>query len=204
MDQKKVILVDMDDTICELVKGCIYHHNKRWPDHALEYSAMVSWDLTNVWHPDCNAKEFFGVPGLFEDLEIMDEHVVKEMRKLHEDYEVLIVTASWPTSVLEKWNWLQKHLPFIPHDNFITAKKKYLIDGDLMIDDAVHNLLPFAEKGKKVIGIPRPWNSDIRDQVLFKDNGWEGMKAFVDTLFDPETGKEDNENETLLALFPPT
>lgn len=180
MTEKKIILVDMDDTICNLVGRCIHHHNLRWPEHLMHYEQVTQWDLNGIWHPECNEKAFFGLPGLYEELEIVDEYMVDEMRKIHEAYELIIVTASWPTAVVEKWNWLQTHLPFIPHENFCAWKKKYLINGDLLIDDASHNLLPFTEKGGKVIGIPRPWNHDIRDQVLFKPDGWKDMKRLID------------------------
>lgn len=148
MTKKLRVLVDMDDTICHLVQRCIYHHNNKYPDHPMKYEDVTSWDMENIWHPECTPEDFFGRPGLYEELEFLDEHVVEEMRKLHEAYEVIIVTAASAYSVLEKWKWMQKHLPFIPHENFITAKKKYLIDGHLLIDDGSHNLIPWTELGR--------------------------------------------------------
>lgn len=184
MADKKIILVDMDDTICHLVKRCIYHHNTRWAEHPIAYENVVGWDMSKIWHPECTEKDFFGVPGLYEELELFDEHVVEEMYKLHQDYDVNIVTAAWPEAVIGKWVWLQKHMPFIPHANFCVWKKKWLIQGDLLIDDAVHNLVPFAESGRPVIGLPHPWNQEVRDQVRFKYDGWKDMKKLVDSIFE--------------------
>lgn len=182
MVRKPVILVDMDDTLCHLVKRCIHHHNLRWPDHPMFYEDCATWKYDDIWHPDCNQEKFFGIPGLYEELELFDEHVIPEMQKLADAYEVIIVTAAWPQAVVEKWNWMQKHLPFIPFDNFCTWKKKYHINGDILIDDAAHNLIPFSEKGRPVIGIPHPWNAHIRNDVYFKYDGWKDMKKKVDEI----------------------
>lgn len=180
--KKPVVLVDMDDTLCHLIKKCIQNHNENWPDHPMRYEDCLKWEYDHIWHPDCSEEWFFGKPGLYEELELLDQYVVEEMRKLHEAYEVIIVTAAWPHAVTEKWNWMQKHLPFIPYSNFMAAKKKYLIAGDILIDDAIHNLIPFHESGRAVIGIPHPWNSAIQDRVYFKHDGWKDMKQRVDQI----------------------
>jgi 5'(3')-deoxyribonucleotidase len=182
--QKKIILVDQDDTIVDLVRPCVTQHNIRWSDHPIDYEKVVSWELDTLWHPECTLKDFFGVPGLYENLPPVDEYVVDELEKLSKQYEVIIVTAAYPDNVPEKWRSMQRLFPFISLENFMTVKKKYLINGDMLIDDGVHNLIPFSETGRPVIGIPRPWNTSIRNQILFKQNGWKGMKETVDSIFE--------------------
>ncbi|GJM69419.1 hypothetical protein HMSSN036_16350 [Paenibacillus macerans] len=72
-------------------------------------------------------------------------------------------------------------MPFIPYENFFIARRKSLVNFDLLIDDGPHNLLPAMEAGKLTIGIPRPWNTPIQDLFLMKDS-WDGMSKLVNRL----------------------
>lgn len=179
--RKKIVAIDMDDTLCHLVPKSIHYHNLRFPDRLLTMEQIVSFDLRGIWHPDCDDEMFFERPGLYEELDIFDEHTVEEVYKIHQRHDLIIVTAARPSSVREKWNWLQKHLPFIPFDNFFTGKRKYLLGFDLLIDDGPHNLTEAANKGKKVIGIPRPWNNHLHGRFPMQES-WKGMSETVDRL----------------------
>ncbi|WP_059047204.1 5' nucleotidase, NT5C type [Paenibacillus rubinfantis] len=179
--RKHIVAIDMDDTLCHLVPKAIHYHNLQFPDRQLTMDQMISFDMTKIWHPECNEDLFFGRPGLYEELEIFDEHTVEEVRKLAQEHDVIIVTAARPSSVPEKWNWLQRWMPFIPFENFFVAKRKTLLDFDLLIDDGPHNLVPAMEAGKLTIGIPRPWNAPIQERFLMKDS-WEGMSDLVNQL----------------------
>ncbi|HZG88054.1 5' nucleotidase, NT5C type [Paenibacillus sp.] len=181
--RKPIIAVDMDDTICHLVKRAIHYNNIHFPTHPLRYEDMLEWNTDHLRHPECTEEVFFQRPGLYEELELFDEHVVEEMEKLHRDYDVIIVTAARPKTVHEKWNWLQRHMPFIPFDNFFVCKRKYLLEFDLLIDDGAHNLLPAMERGKQVLCIPHPWNLKAREQYPFPVmTSWQGAKERVDEM----------------------
>ncbi len=195
---RKVIAVDMDDTICELMPVCIQNHNRKFPDHIMTYDQCLSFNLEQTWHPKCNAKIFFGDEGLYRHLPLVDEYVVDEMRKIHDRHDLIIVTAAYPTVVLDKWEWLQEHMPFIPYANFIPIKRKDLLEFDLLIDDGSHNLLPAVSRNKNVIGIPRPWNQNIRDKCLFRPSpSFKGMADYVDQLL------EDSTNEKCILDYHP-
>jgi len=183
--RKAIIAVDMDDTICHLVKRAIYHNNIEFPTHPLRYEEMFDWNTDHLRHPESTHEVFFGRPGLYEELELFDEHVVEEMEKLHREYDVVIVTAADPATVVEKWNWMQRHMPFVPLENFMTCKRKYLLDFDLLIDDGAHNLVPAMEAGKKVLCIPHPWNIKAREEYDFPImEGWKNAKERIDRMLD--------------------
>ncbi|MDK2600495.1 hypothetical protein QO179_23645 [Bacillus stercoris] len=113
----------------------------------------------------------------------MDEYVVDEMKKIHEAYDLIIVTASFPEAVVDIWNWIQKYLPFIPYDNFISATRKDLINADLLIDDAVHNIRDWSKKGKPAISILHHWNHEVTSYPnVYTRSGWKGMKEYVDSI----------------------
>jgi 5'(3')-deoxyribonucleotidase len=182
---KLIVAVDMDDTICHLVKRAIYHNNLNYPTHPLTYEDMENWNTDHIRHPDCTQQIFFGRPGLYEELELFDEYVVDEMEKLHNAYDLIIATAAYPTAVPEKWNWLQKHMPFIPNENFFPCKRKSLINFDMLIDDGPHNLIPAMKQGRKVLCLPHPWNLKARGEYDFPlMTSWKGAKERVDQILE--------------------
>lgn len=180
---KKTIAIDMDDTICHLIPKALHYHNQQYPQFQLAMDQITNFNLTNIWHPDCTEEAFFGRPGLYEELDIFDEYTVDEIRKMTTKYDVIVVTAARPSSVPEKWNWMQKHLPFISYDNFFVAKRKDMIDFDLLIDDGPHNIIAASKAGKQTILIPRPWNLSIQHEFQLKDS-WNGMCELVDRMLE--------------------
>lgn len=178
---KKIVAIDMDDTICHLIPKAISYHNQQYDHPQLTMKDITSFNLHGIWHPECSEDIFFGRPGLYEELDIFDEYTVQEIQKMTVDYDVIVITAARPSSVAEKWKWMQKHLPFIPFDNFFVAKRKYLVDFDLLIDDGPHNAIAAREAGKQTILIPRPWNAHIQKDFVLKDS-WDGMYQLVGEL----------------------
>ena len=178
--KKKVVALDMDDTILWLMRAIQEDHNKKHPEHFVPYEKVVAFDES--WpHPDYDKMEFFNAPDVFFDLEIMDEYTVEEIEKIHQDYDLIIVTSAFPETVVDKWRWLQKHLPFIPAKNFITCSRKDLIEADILIDDAIHNVKDWVAKGKPALVPSHHWNQDLKDmQGVTMFYGWHGLKEILD------------------------
>jgi 5'(3')-deoxyribonucleotidase len=182
--RKKIVAVDMDDTILWLMKEIMKDHNDRFPDHLLEYKDMIAFD-ESMMHPEYNKMNFFEKPGSFRNLEIMDEYVVDELRKINQDYDLIIVTSAFAHSVPDKWEWLQEHLPFITKDKFITASRKYLINADILIDDAIHNVLDWTTTGRPAIVPSHHWNQKLltlNNNRITMIYGWHGVKEIVDNI----------------------
>ncbi|GIO86439.1 hypothetical protein J25TS5_33710 [Paenibacillus faecis] len=45
---KKIIAIDMDDTICHLIPKAIHYHNIMYPDLPLTLEQIVSFDLSGI------------------------------------------------------------------------------------------------------------------------------------------------------------
>lgn len=182
MIRKKVVAVDMDDTILFLMKAIHSDHNQKHPDFQVSFDKMVAFD-DSMFHPSYDKMEFFARPGTFLNLELMDEHVVNELQMINEEYDLIIVTSSFAENVLEKWQWLQKYLPFIPHRNFCSFSRKDLIQADILIDDAIHNVKDWVATGRPALVPEHHWNrqlSELEGVTMF--NGWEGMKRKIDNV----------------------
>jgi 5'(3')-deoxyribonucleotidase len=183
--RKKIVAVDMDDTILWLMKAIHADHAKKHPDFPVAYEDMIAFD-DSMLHPDYCKLSFFKEPGTFLNLEIMDDYVVKELEAINKDYDLIIVTSSFAENVDEKWQWMQKYLPFVPHRNFCAFSRKDLIQADILIDDAIHNVVDWVETGRPAIVPSHHWNQELAklDGVTMI-YGWHGMKEILDDILSP-------------------
>jgi len=82
--------------------------------------------------------------GFFRTVKVMPS-AIPVLEELNRAYEVYIVSAAmeYPNSLLEKYEWLQEHFPFISWKQIILCGSKYPIHTDIMIDDHFKNLNVF-------------------------------------------------------------
>ena len=71
------------------------------------------------------------------------------VRELTGKYEVFVVTAAMevPCSFVAKFDWLQRHFPFIPTSHIVFCGDKSIIAADYLIDDNVRQLSRFHGQG---------------------------------------------------------
>lgn len=140
--KKLTILVDMDDTLEDLCETWVEFLNEKHGT-TVHKNDVCDWDLTNVF-PELNEQQIFAP--------LFDEEMwkrVKPLPKAEENlrqlivdgHRVVIVTASHPDTVAMKLNSvLFKYFPYLSVKDVIVTSQKQLIRGDVMIDDAPHNL----------------------------------------------------------------
>lgn len=180
--RKPIIAIDMDDTIVFLMKAIMRNHNELHPDHALTYEQMAAFKH-EIFHPEYNVLDHLELPETYEALELMDEYVIPEIKKLHEKYDVIIVTSAFPSSVPGKWKWMQEHLPFIPQKNFITCGRKDIINADLLIDDAIHNVEDWVASNRPAIVPNHHWNQELKGMTLVTMvDSWKDMCKIVEQV----------------------
>lgn len=133
------ILLDMDDTILDLKGPWLARYNElKGTD--IKMSAWVGWDANAIGE---GMYDILKEDGFFASLPPYEE-AIEVIRRLNEKHEVVLLTASvFGPSMKDKGLWVQKHLPFIPEDNFMIARKKYLVRGDVLVDDGPHNISAF-------------------------------------------------------------
>lgn len=76
------------------------------------------------------------------------------MKKLNKHFDIAIVSHQFRGVEMYTTSWLQYYQ--IPYNHIVFTKDKEIINSDILIDDAIHNL----EKAKIPICIKRPWNQD--------------------------------------------
>ncbi|MGF7535436.1 hypothetical protein AAGG74_17430 [Bacillus mexicanus] len=184
--QRPVILVDMDDTLADFAKSYWNIHNEIFGEK-INHKKVDDWDLSKFSSKGKDCYKIFKYPGLFRELEVKP-YAKEFMKNLQEIADVYIVSDS-PTGTAfqesvffdannnslnqahtsnpadDKRMWVKEHFPDFPQSNIIFCSCKWMIQGDILIDDKPSTFERFQEEGRKAILIDMPFNQHI-------DTGW--------------------------------
>ncbi|MFT7120172.1 MAG: 5'(3')-deoxyribonucleotidase [Neolewinella sp.] len=140
------IIVDMDEVLADTYHKLEERYASEFGRRATaeELNGKKVYDLPGAKH----LRDTLYEPGFFRDLPVMD-NAVEVMEQLYAKHEVFIVTSSteFKYSMLDKWEWLEEHFPFIDHRRMVFCGSKTIVYGDYMIDDKASNLRPFNGTG---------------------------------------------------------
>lgn len=136
------ILVDMDDVLEKLVEGWTEVLNQRYGTK-VSADDVDDWDISKAF-PTLTREQVFEVA---EEEELWYHVKPIEGAKqaletlIKEGHKIYIVTASvYQTVHIKMKEVLFKYFPFITWNQVIIASNKQMIKGDVLIDDAPHNL----------------------------------------------------------------
>ena len=139
------IFVDMDDVLADTYGKHIELYNK---EHKQELS-LAHIESGEVWHnvPEMHQESILQhayQEGFFRNLEPIKD-AIQVMEALYNKHEVYIATAAtqFPNSLKEKSDWLDQYMPFITWEHRIMCGHKFILKGDLLIDDRTYNLEKF-------------------------------------------------------------
>ena len=98
---------------------------------------------------------------------------MKYMMKLYQDnHDIYICTATHYNNIKVKFeNIIQRYYPFILWNKVIIAHNKQMIRCDVMIDDAVHNLIG-GEYHKILMSAPHNANCNVEQYGIHRANNW--------------------------------
>lgn len=139
------IFVDMDDVLADTFGKHIEWYNRDF-NLNLKREDIVSGEVyENV--PEQHKKSIWkhlSTPRFFYELEPLPGSI-EVMEELYNKHEVYIATAAtqFPASLKEKCDWLAKYFPFIDWQHQIMCGNKFILKGDLLIDDRTYNLDSF-------------------------------------------------------------
>ena len=161
-----IILVDMDDTIENLKEAWVNRLNSMY-GYSINFNDITEWDM-------CKAFTTLTSHQIFEPLFSNNfwEHVTPKkdaMIYLKKLYDEEFTKALFP------------YFPFISSDDIIICKDKWLIKGDILIDDAIHNLEKFS--GYKVL-LTAPHNKLIKeDDTIFRATNWQQIYSYIELCY---------------------
>ncbi|MBP5225131.1 MAG: NUDIX domain-containing protein [Lachnospiraceae bacterium] len=177
------ILIDMDDTIEQLLEAWIRCTNERYGRHST-VEDVKSWNVTEAF-PGLTKREVYGIPdepGFWGKVEPVPGAVEGVRKLIEEGHEVYIVTATQYESLAEKMSdLLFKYFPFIEWDHVIITKRKQMIRGDVLIDDGPHNL-EGGDYEKILVDAPHNRTYDAEANGMIRVHGWDEILKAVDDI----------------------
>ena len=167
------ILVDVDNVLEDLNQAWVNAVNEKYGTN-VSPNDIVSWDIEQFFDGLSRTQVFSPLHDkrFWESLEPIDG-APEYLKKLIDDgYQVLLVTSSHPDTIQYKYRFIVKYFPYISFKDIIFASKKQMIRGDVMIDDAPHNL-----EGGEYLGLlmysPHNRGYNAEEQGFIPVDNWE-------------------------------
>jgi len=178
-----IILVDMDDTIEQLLKTWIDRANERFGRH-VTLDEVTDWNVAAPF-PGIEKQEIYHLtyePGFWSSIEPMPGASEALKHFMDEGHEVYIVTATEIEHVEEKMKKLLfRYFPFLDWGQVIITCRKQLIRGDVLIDDGIHNLEGGQYK-KILFSAPHNRGYDAEANGMIRVHGWDEVVSIIDNM----------------------
>lgn len=172
------IAIDMDDTMADAVSEHLRRYNTAFGT-SMTAADLVGRNLED-WCPPAHRDAAFDMldASFFADLALFPdcEAVVRELSERHDVY---IVSAAMdvPVSFEAKFQWLQRHFPFIPPARMVFCGDKGIIDTDYLIDDQPRHFENF--RGRPLL-FSAPHNA--LEERYTRVNNWREIRDFFARL----------------------
>lgn len=164
MNEKVVVLIDLDDTMTYLVRAWCQCLNRRYGTNVSE-GDIRGWRMSDYF-PDLTEDQVFAPLGendFWREVEPVDDAPRYIKLLLDEGYDVYVCTASSFDAIKSKFDCiLGRFFPFIPLNRVIVTGRKQLIRGNVLIDDGIHNLEGGAYE--KIL-MSRPHNQSYNAEI---------------------------------------
>lgn len=153
------ISVDFDDTISYYQQYVMRKVNKELGTF-LDVSDIIDWDLNKCFTKEIVKAIYQIYDGDTNYQEVLANfNAINTLHSLHNDgHYITILTSGFGKSniVKQKIEWLERYLPFLSIKNIAFVGNKNITFGDVIIDDAWHNIVN-AKYDCKIL-IPYEWN----------------------------------------------
>ena len=185
------ILVDMDDTIEQLLKALVKRANERF-GRCATVDEVTDWSIVCAFPglEKIQILDFMCEPDFWENVEPVPGAAEGLKHFMDEGHQVYVVTATESEHVAGKMKGvLFRYFPFISWDRVIVTSRKQMIRGDVLIDDGIHNL----EGGdyRKIL-FTAPYNKDYDAEAngMIRADNWDDVVRIVVWM---AAGKEPRE-----------
>lgn len=182
------ILIDMDDTIVDLLGAWVEYLNYKYR-LSVNVEDITEWDITKFF-PTLTPSQIYEPLkydyfwGLVKPKSLASHYICELIRDGHEVY---ICTASYYESLKYKMDLaLFKYFDYISWGDVIVTRNKQMIDADILIDDAVHNLIGGKYKG---ILMTAPHNKSVnaREVGVYRADNWEEIYNIIKEIREEAT-----------------
>ena len=139
--RKLTLLVDMDDTLEDLLPAWVAWINKE-NGRSVDWQSITEWDMHKAF-PDLSDDQIYSMLSLpeFWDTVRPKEGAVEYLKKLKDDGHLIYVVTSSDYRTIQTTmdHVLFRYCPYLTWNDVIVCSFKQMIHGDILIDDGVHN-----------------------------------------------------------------
>lgn len=172
--KKLTIFIDMDDTIEFLLKGWVEWINDKYGTN-VNWKDIHSWGIT-PYFPGVTKEqimETFQIDEFWDWVKPIPYATEMIHRLIVDGHKVYIVTASTYETLPAKMDRvLFRYFPYLTFDDVIVTSHKQLLQGDVMIDDGVHNLIG-GDYVKLLMDAPHNQGFDEKSYGIRRVHSWE-------------------------------
>ena len=172
--ERKRLLIDMDHVMADITSQFIKWYSDATGTEINRDDLVGKPEDLAFPQPDL-IRNFLYMPGFFRTAPVMtgSREVVRELNAL---YDIYIVSAAleFPQSLIEKYEWLSEHFPFLGWQQIVFCGSKKAIVGDYMIDDHLKNLNHFT--GEKIL-FSATHNIGTHINGYKRVNDWEEVRS---------------------------
>lgn len=145
--------LDWDDVTAPFNSIAIAMANETYhPQPPLQLEEIDSWENTGRAGM---IKEFYQKKELYQ-MQKVPEKTKKAIYKLMEIADVYFITAVYPDFMGIRAKQILAEFPELPHENIILGNAKNLVQFDIILDDAIHNIL--ETPATYPVLMRKPWN----------------------------------------------
>ncbi len=180
------ILVDLDDVLNNQNEVWVDTLNRRY-GRDVAFEDVTEWDMRLAF-PGLRDNELYDPAhsGELVPYMIAPEDAVKYTEMWHKrGHKLRVVTSTSTKNAEAKVLWLCEHYAWFNRDKFIMCHNKNLIFGDILIDDALHNLkdMKWAGANPNCICVCRdkPWNRGSENEFI-RAKSFEDIDSVVQQL----------------------
>ena len=170
----KRIAIDMDEVMADTMAHFLAKYNSNFgvglkTEH---FQGRHVFEVIEEAHRP-EAREYFQQEAFFANIPVMPDSP-EVIQALTERFEVFITTAAMdvPNSFTAKFEWLQRHFPFIPTSNIVFCGDKSIVLADYLIDDNLRQLTNFRGEG---ILFTAPHN--VNETRFRRVNNWQDVRT---------------------------
>ena len=156
MYQPKV-KVDCDNILNNMVEAMVDMYN-RDNKTRLDYNACTAYDFScyGTYFMDWTHNLWYNNPSRLWEAMRPPENAEKGLKKLCNNYDVVIVTAAFPWTFKYTCDYIGTYYPWFPQDRIIRCIEKPWVITDYAIDDLPSNLMMDVQATRIMMDVP--WN----------------------------------------------
>ncbi len=177
------ILVDMDDTIEQLLSALVRKANERF-NRSVTMDEITDWTIVCAY-PGLEKRQILELmyePGFWDTVEPVPGAADALKYLMDKGHQVYVVTATEFENVPAKMERvLFRYFPFLSRDQVIITGNKQMIRGDVLIDDGIHNL----EGGEyRKILFTAPYNKDYDAEAngMIRVHNWDEILRVINEM----------------------